>query len=99
MTPVEISQWRAKIGCFRVSVQKSSALMESVKPISVLFQNPQIILGFLLFHRNFNPCSALCNNNTVSCSTLRDNTVEFLAFVRPTASLCKVGSLHDYRTS
>ena len=99
MMPVEISQWRATIGCFRVSVQKSSALMKSVKPISVPFSNPQIILVFLLFHRNFNPCSALYNNNTVSCSTLRDNTVEFLAFVRPSASLCEAGSLHDYRTS
>ena len=49
MTPVEISQWRAKIGCFRVSVQKSSALMESAKPISVLFKILKLFWVFYCF--------------------------------------------------
>ena len=38
MMPVEINQWRATIGCFRVSIQKSSPLKKSVKPFSILFQ-------------------------------------------------------------
>ena len=38
MMPVEISQWRATIGCFRVSMQKSSPFRKSVKPFSILFR-------------------------------------------------------------
>ena len=38
MMPVEINQWRATIGCFRVSIQNSSPLKKSVKPLSILFQ-------------------------------------------------------------
>ena len=72
---------------------------EKCQAIFSRFSNPQIILVFLLFHRNFNPCSACYTNNTVSCSTLCDNTVEVLAFVRSCASLREVGSLHDHRTS
>ena len=47
MMPVEISQWRATIGCFRVSVQKSSPLMKSFEPFSVLFQ---ILKSFWFFY-------------------------------------------------
>ena len=38
MMPVEINQWRATIGCFRVSIQKLSPLKKSVKPFSVFLQ-------------------------------------------------------------
>ena len=38
MMPVEVSQWRATIGCFCVSMQKLSPLTKSVKPFSILFQ-------------------------------------------------------------
>ena len=38
MMLVEINQWRAAIGCFRASVQKSSPLRKSVEPFSILFQ-------------------------------------------------------------
>ena len=38
MMPVEINQWRATIGCFRVSIQNSSPLKKSVKPFSIPFQ-------------------------------------------------------------
>ena len=36
MMPVEISQWRATIGCFRVSIQTSSPLGKGLRPFSVL---------------------------------------------------------------
>ena len=49
MMPVEISQWRATIGCFHVSVQKSSPLMKSVKPFSVVFQILKLFWFFYCF--------------------------------------------------
>ena len=36
MMQVEINQWRATIGCFRVSIQISSPLSKSVRPFCVL---------------------------------------------------------------
>ena len=38
MMPVEINRWRATIGCFRISLQKSSLLRKTVQPFSTLFQ-------------------------------------------------------------
>ena len=38
MMPVDINQWRATIGCFRVSIQNLSPLRKTVKPFSTLFQ-------------------------------------------------------------
>ena len=49
MMPVEISQWRATIGYFHVSVQKSSPLMKSVKPFSVVFQILKLFWFFYCF--------------------------------------------------
>ena len=34
--PVEVNQWRATIGCFRPSMQKSPPLSKTVRPISIL---------------------------------------------------------------
>ena len=36
MMEVEINQWRATIGCFRVSIQTSSPLSKNIRPFSVL---------------------------------------------------------------
>ena len=38
MMPVEINQWRASIGCFRVSVKIIFPLSRNVRPFSILFQ-------------------------------------------------------------
>ena len=38
MMPVEINRWRATIGCFRISLQKSSLLRKTIQPFSILFQ-------------------------------------------------------------
>ena len=38
MMPIEIKQWRATIGCFRVSVQNLSPLRRNVTPLAILFQ-------------------------------------------------------------
>ena len=38
MMPIEINQWRATIGCFRVSVQNLSPLSRNVRPLAILFQ-------------------------------------------------------------
>ena len=71
---------------------------EKCQAIFNSFSNPQVILVLLLFHRDFDLCSALYTNNTVSYSALCNKSVLFFAFVRPRTSLCEDGTLHDYRT-
>ena len=39
MMPVETNQWRATIGCFRVSIQNKYPLSSTVRPLSFLFQS------------------------------------------------------------
>ena len=36
MMPVELNQWRATIGCFRVSIETSSPMSKNVRPFSIL---------------------------------------------------------------
>ena len=107
MLPVEINQWRAAIGCFRVFMHNLSPVNKNVRPFSLIFKFFKLILVMLHFHYNRCYCITLDINNTVSYTAFRDifhlqfdgdivhNTFRFLAFVCPRPSLCEDSTLHN----